>query len=313
MKNFKNNVEIRGYVYDFDKRLDVRQDRNGKMYIAGRVSIATDPDAYNIVPVEFFAYATYVDKKTGQEKPTATFEFLNALIAGDKRVYVKAGKDATCVRISANADVNDFVGRDGSMVSANRIRGSFIHEIPAQDIIDGKGCATFEIETLITSATEREVEDGDNFMVVKGYAFNYRKDFLPLTMYVRNPNGIAWVNDQDVSTKNPLLINLSGSINTNTVVRKTQVESAWGEAKEVTTTGKPFQTWDITWMSNMIMDYGDESTITAEEVKNGLVAREQSLAAIKARSTGAAYAAAPAAKPKPKADDFTFDDEELPF
>ena len=237
MKNFKNSVEIRGYVYDFDKRLSVREDRNGKKYVSGRIQIATDPDAYTSIPVDFFAYSSYTDKKTGEEKPTSTYEFLTALLNGDKPTYVKHGKEAVCVRISGDADVNDFVGRNGELVTANKVRGSFIHEIGNDEITSkNSGCANFDMEMLITSAAEREIEDGDNFMVVKGYAFNYRKNFLPMTMYIRNPNGIAWMNDQDISSKNPLLIALSGSITTNTVVKKTQVESAWGETKEVTTT-----------------------------------------------------------------------------
>ena len=315
MKSFKNAVNVRGYVYDY-KRLNVREDRNGKMYVSGELQIATDEDGFNIVPVEFFAYAVYTDKKTGQEKPTATFELLNGILAGDKKTYMQVGNEATRVRIDGSADVNDWVNRDGELVASNRIRGSFIHELGAGEPLDGG--AKFEMDALITSAVTREVDEGEPYMVVKGYTFNYRNDFLPVTMYVRNPNGINYIEDQDVSQKNPLLTPLSGEIVTNTTVKRKQVESAWGDTKEVVSTGKPFRTWDIGWMSMTPYVFGDEEVMTVQDVKAGLDAREERIQAQLARRNGAAFAPAakPAAKPTAKAapmNDSFDDDDEIPF
>lgn len=312
MKKFKNTMNVRGYVYDY-KRLNVREDRNGKVYISGELQIATDEDAYNIVPVEFFSYAAYTDKKTGQEKPTATFELLNALLSGDKKTYMQVGTEATRVRIDGSIDVNDWVNRDGELVASNRVRGSFIHELNANEPLNGG--AGFDTDVLLTSAVEREPEDGAPYMVVKGYTFNFRGDFLPITMYIRNPNGIAFMNDLDVSQKNPFLTSVSGSIVTNTTTRKKQIESAWGDVKEVVSTGKPFRTWEIDIMHTVSYQFGDEGVLTLEEVKAGLDAREQRIQEQLARRSGAAYAAAPqqTAKPAPaKVDNFD-DDEDIPF
>lgn len=317
LKSFKNAVNVRGYVYDY-KRLNVRDDRNGRTYISGELQIATDEDGFNIVPVEFFAYSTYVDKKTGQEKPTATFTLLGEILAGDKKTWMQVGNEATRVRIDGTADVNDWVNRDGELVASNRIRGSFIHELGAGESLDPG--ARFELDALITSAVTREVDEGDSYMVVKGYTFNYRNDFLPITMYIRNANGIAYMEDQDVSQKNPLLTPLSGEITTNTTVKRKQVESAWGDTKEVVSTGKPFRTWDIGWMSMTPFVFGDEEVMTVEDVKAGLDARENRIQEQLARRNGAAFAAAPAKKSTPKAapkvapavDDFE-DDDDIPF
>lgn len=322
-KNWVNDVHVEGYIFSIEEnggRNKLQKAETGPAsknpgtpYIRGVINVLTDDEGTNVVPV----YFSYVTETYSSGKPNETYKILSQIIeedaAGTLKTYEGCGSAARKVRIDGDVEINDFQGRDGEMIAAKRVRGSFVH-------FADSGCrpgATFETDMLISSTALREVEDGDDYMQLNGYVFNFRGDILPVTFSIEVPEGIKFFEDQDVSSANPLLINLWGDIKTTVVVNEQAVESAFG-APKVNTTTRSFRTWNVSGCSSEVMEFDDDSTITKAELKTKLEERAARVAAEKARveeyqksrGTQSAFgggAAAPAKAASPiAADDFPF-------
>jgi hypothetical protein len=189
VKDFKNTVYIEGYVFNaslFENVAGPNSKVPGQQYISGTVNIATDEEGLNIVAVRY----TYVVPTWKSGKENETFTILKSLIDGAPTVE-KNGKDAAVkLRIQGDVEVNDFMGRDGNMVEAKQIRGGFTHY--ANDGFRDKR-NNFETDMLITQTNIVEVEDGDDYMNISGYVFNYRHDFIPVTYTLTNQQGIKYL------------------------------------------------------------------------------------------------------------------------
>ena len=91
MMKLKNECHIEGYLYEhaLEKKVSGEKSKNpGTEFISGTVSIATDEDILNIVPVHF----TYVTALTASGKPNATFATLSNIIDG---TYDKTKRDVS--------------------------------------------------------------------------------------------------------------------------------------------------------------------------------------------------------------------------
>ena len=270
--NLNNSVHVEGYV--FSHSLQNRVSRKGVPFIMGDLNIATDDQGSNVVPVHF-TYVTETYAKSG--KPNQTYALLNSLIEDSSRTFESCGKDAMKVRVDGDVEVNDFVTREGEMASPKRIRGSFVHQM-TNSIAENP--ATFDVDMLIAAATEREVEDGDDYMNLRGYVFNFRGDLLPVDFNIRSKGGMLYFGNQDISNSSPLFTHIKGNIVSATIETRKEEESAFGEPI-VNVTTRNVRTWDVTWAAAEPYEFGDGGDMSKDELKQKLTERETYLAEVK--------------------------------
>lgn len=286
--NWVNNVHVEGYIFNIEENggrnklqkaeTGPNSKNPGTPYIRGVINVLTDSEGINVVPV----YFSYVTETYSSGKVNETYKVLSQIIdedaAGTLKTFENSGTGARKVRIDGDIEINDFCGRDGEMIAAKRVRGSFVHFSE-----NGfKPAATFDTDMLISNTVLREVEDGDDYLQLSGYVFNFRKEVLPVTFSIEIPEGIKYFEDQDISSANPLLINLWGDIKTTVVVSEQAVESAFGVPK-VNATTRSFRTWNVSGCSSEPMEFDDDATITKAELKTKLDERAARVAAEKAR------------------------------
>ena len=287
MKSMINRTHIEGSLYQHNLELKVTGENSknpGTEFISGNVEIATDNEGLNIVPVHF----TYVTALTSKGKPNATYNVLKAIIDGTHGSVMKDGKDgAAKFRIDSAIGLNEwFTDRNGTeeLVSVKRNEGGFVHVV-ADVNEDEKVRNTFELDMIITGTRIVEADperDLPEKLIVKGATFNFRNDLLPIELSVVNPHAINYFESLDASNSNPIFTKVKGRQVSETIVKRIEEESAFGESsiREVRDTRKDFV---ITWAQKEPYVWDDEQTITAAELKNCMSARETALAAMKAR------------------------------
>ena len=284
-KNFINNVHIEGRIFNhtLQKRITGEQSKNpGTEYIGGTINVATDEEGINIVPVRF-TYVTAFYSKSG--KPNDTYNVLGQIIDNGK-TWEKNGKDeAAQVRIDGDIEVNDFLGRDGNMVEAKGVRGSFIHFANGQYGLnaDENKRNTFNADMLIAATIPQEVENGQDYLNLRGYVFAYRNALVPVTFSIHNPAGIEYFEKCDISNENPLLTKVWGHIISTVQEIKEEIQSAFGTSS-VNVTTRTLRAWEIEGCAVEPYEWNDESTITIAEFKQLLEAREQVKAEAKKRA-----------------------------
>lgn len=270
---FENTVDVRGWI--FNHTLAKKVSKKGVEYIGGTINVATDKDAINVVPVNFM-YVTPTLGNTG--KPNSTYPFLEQII-NENNTYELNGSEATKIRITGNVECNDFVTREGDMASPKRVSGSFAH--PETGDIATVGCAKFKTDMLIEGYQEVEVENGDNYGRIRGYVFNFKKDFLPVEYTVRTAGGMKYFEQKNISVNEPMLTNVWGNIVCTTIENRTETENAFG-APTVNITTRTLRAWDVEGASIEPMDFGDEDYMTKEDVAEGKNNREQHLVEVRA-------------------------------
>lgn len=280
--SFINKVHIEGRVFNhtLQKKISGEQSKNpGTEFIRGQINVATDEEGINIVPVNF-AYVTEFYSKSG--KPNDTYKVLTQIMDEDKTWEKNGKEEAFQVRIDGDIEINDFPGRDGEMVAAKRVRGSFVHFANGQYALnaDENNRNTFEADMLIAATTMQEVEDGDDYMNLRGYVFAYRNALIPVTFSIHNPAGIEYFEKCDISNENPLLTKVWGNIISTTQEIRTETETAFGGA-QVDITTRTLRAWEITKSLAEPYVWDDESTLTLDEFKTLLDERAQTVAAAK--------------------------------
>jgi hypothetical protein len=305
-----NRTHIEGSLYQHDLELKVTGENSknpGTEFISGNVEIATDNEGLNIVPVHF----TYVTALTSKGKPNATYNVLKAIIDGTHGSVMKDGKDgAAKFRIDSAIGLNEFYAdRNGTeeLVSVKRNEGGFVHVV-ADVNEDEKVRNTFELDMIITGTRIVEADperDLPEKLIVKGATFNFRNDLLPIELSVVNPHAINYFESLDASNSNPIFTKVKGRQVSETIVKRIEEESAFGESsiREIRDTRKDFV---ITWAQKEPYVWDDEQTITAAELKNCMSARETALAAMKARQDEYKASKAGANKITPAAGGFNF-------
>lgn len=277
-----NEVLIEGYVFSvggsgklYEGTTGPESKRPNTDYISGTLNIATDEEGINVIPVRF----NFVTEKWASGKDNDTWKVLKEVINTGK-TWEQVGKDdAIKVRLQCNVGVNDFMGRDGEMVEAKSIDCSFAHF--ANNGFNTK-TNDFKIDMVIAETVEQEVEDGDNYLNLRGYAFNFRNDIIPVTLAVKDKGGIKYFEDADISNANPMVTQIWGKIVSTTQNIEHEVESAWG-APQVEYTTRTLRAWEVVGCSPEPMEWDDESTITVAEFKECLANREVQKAEAKAR------------------------------
>ena len=270
-EKWKNNVNVQGFV--FSHTLTARISKAGVPFINGEIQVATDESGTNVVPVHF----SYVSETYGKSgKPNATYGVLQEIIENGK-TFEEVGPEATKVRISGNVEVNDFYTREGELASPKRIGGSFVHTMTG-GISDNP--ANFDVDMVITNVAEREVEDAQNYVELKGYVFNFRNDILPVSFTIRSQAGMDYFLNADISSKNPMVTELQGEIISTVIKSETEIEGAFGEPM-IKTTSRTLRAWDVTWASAEPAEFDDEAVITRADVKKALAKREEDLIEVK--------------------------------
>lgn len=288
MRKTINSTHIEGWLYQHSLSLKVTGERSknpGTQFINGNIDIATDDKMTNIVTVHF-SYVTPTYTKSGS--PNQTFNALQNIINGVTCNVIEHGVDrAAKVRIDSQVGLNEFWSvrnnPEGEVVSQIRNEGGFLHVV--QTIAAAEGLRdTFKTDMIVTG-TRRIEADADRGreekVEVKGYIFDFRNALLPVTYYVYG-GGMDHFENLDASVNTPVFICVNGHqvSKTVTTVQKNE-NSGWGEtfAQEVTSTQREFV---ITGALDPY-DWDDESTITAQEYKEALQARELTIAEIKTR------------------------------
>lgn len=278
-ESYINDVELRGYVFshNLQERESNSERTKGQKYISGILNVATDDEAINVVPVNFF-----VQELTRKGTVNATYTNLKQIIDSGM-TFEQHGKEANRVRVSGSIDVNDFYNREGNLVTGKRVRGSFLHFLNANEQI-GDNPAYFEAEVLLQAAIERETNEGDEYLSLQGFAFNYRKQPLPVTFSISSEAGMNFFQGEDVSASNPYFGKVWGKIVSNVVVTESAADDsnvAFG-APVVKPTTRTYRTWEVVGANtNLGLD---ESTVTQEELEAGLAERQAALAELKART-----------------------------
>ena len=288
MKKMVNNTHIEGALYQHDLALKVTGENSknpGTEFISGNIEIATDDAGINIVPVHF----TYVTATTAKGSANATFNVLKNIIDGVYKTVMTDGADnATMLRIDSAIGLNEFyTDRTGKeeLVSVKRNEGGFVHVTPTI-ADDEKTRNTFECDIIISNVihVEGDEEKGTtDKATVKGVIFNFRNDLMPVEFSVTNPKAMAYFEDLGASNSNPIFTKIKGRQISESIVRRVEEESAFGEPsiKEYKSTKKDFV---ITWAMAEPYVWDDDSTITARELTEALAAREIALAEMKRRS-----------------------------
>ena len=279
-ETYTNAVNVRGYVFSHTLQERDSTRNPGDKVIMGLVNIATDDDAVNVVPVNF-----YVAEKTKKGTVNSTFTNLKQIL-NENKTFEELGTDAARVRVTGTIDVNDFYGRDGQLVTGKRVRGSFLHFLNANEVIssDKMPATSFEADVLLQAAMERESNDGSEYVSLQGFAFNYRGDVLPVTFSVQSEGGKNFFLGEDISAANPYFGKVWGNIKSTVVVSEQEEDSAktaFG-APQVRETTRTFRTWEVVGAN--VNEGMNEDTVTQEELAQKMNERNARLADLAART-----------------------------
>ena len=194
-------------------------------------------------------------------------------------------ENATMLRIDSAIGLNEFYDRNDQFVSIKRNEGGFVHVTPTI-AEDERTRNTFDCDIIINNVThiEGDEEKGTtDKAVVKGVIFNFRNDVMPVEFSATNPKAMDYFEGLGASNSNPIFTRIKGRQISESIVRRVEEESAFGEPsiKEYKSTKKDFV---ITWAMPEPYVWDDDSTITARELTEALAAREVTLAEIKRRN-----------------------------
>jgi len=301
-KAFTNREFVEGRLYQHNLVMKTVQNKEsanyGKEFISGTIDVATDEDGLNVIPVHF----TYVTEMTSKGNINSTFTNLKNIINGAK-TWVTDGKDSALkIRCNTALGLNDFYTQDGELVSAKRNEGGFVSTV--KDLVPENERNNFDCDIVITSVTRVEAnpEAGveKDFIKIKGGVFDFRAALLPVEFVCRMEDGMGYFESLDASPSNPIFTEVKGQIVSNTIKREIEEESAFGAASVKTVT-RTVREWQVTWARPTEYDFGEEDTITAEELKKAMQDREVYLANVK-KNHDDYVASRNAAKPVDNAD-----------
>lgn len=293
-KKMINRVSLEGVLYqhNLEERLTGATSKHpGTQYISGTIDVATDNAMKNIVQVHY----TYVTPTTKNGKENASYKTLKDIIDGKVGVYTDPAvmEKAAKVRIDTVIGLNEFYSnRSGSeeLVSVPRCEGGFIHFTSSINE-DEKQRSTFEEDVVIVKVTPKDavVDENDGTVItpekddIDARIFNFRNEILPVHFTVTSKGAMNYFEGLGASSKNPIFTKVRGQVIAQQLVRKIAEESAFGDAsvREVRTTNKEYL---ITWAAMDPYPFGEEDTITMEDLVKAGQDRDLMLAGVKKRN-----------------------------
>ena len=300
MRKNHNTETIEGYLYHMNLTKKTVQNKNsenfGKEFIQGEVSVATDDAGLNVIPVHY----SYVVPTTKQGKDNVTYQHLLRLIESGK-TYTQYGKDeATKVKLSPSAAVNDFYPKGQTeVVSQQRNEGGFASII---NDLDPEGSRNkFAIDALLVGFERVEPDEEKNiteeYGKITAYIFNFKNDIMPFNFVVKSQAGMDYFEGLGFSKSNPVYTQVWGQITNTTIKTSKVVESAFGEPT-VDETERHIREWVVSGAKPEPYEIGGED-ITVDEINKALQDRQVYLADVLSKSqefyASKGDAAAPAA------------------
>lgn len=287
MKKMINETHVEGLLYDhkLTKKVAGSNAKNpGVEFINGTVDIATDNENMNVVTVHF----SYVTPVTSKGKANATFNALNSVIENNQSVVNVGAENAISVRVDSAIGLNEFYSdRNGKdeLVSVKRNEGGFFHIATDALLDDENARSKWKADMIITKVREIEADPEKNTKaraVISGYVFDFKNALLPVEFVAKTKSAMDYFLGLECSAVEPIFSCVWGTQLSQTVVRTTTEESAFGEAA-VNQTKSTVREFVITGAAKEPYAFDDEDTITAKELKAALAEREITKADIKKR------------------------------
>lgn len=278
MRQTVNNAKVIGKLYSMN--LEQKTSSQGKPYVTGRISIATDSSCVNVVTINF----GYVGTHNSKGAENRNFKALLNLKATGRAASDVGYDNATCLSVSSISLSNNeyYSNRTGEweLVEMQRLDGafSFINEITNDRLekTPEDSRATFESDMLFTNfkrvdpTSQEEIPYG----VLKGYGFTFGGVLIPLELTIEDPNGLRYFEMQQISEATPMFTNVWGQLKNATKVTKKVTNSAFGVQK-VDVSTKYEDKWLVVGAAQNRYTAVD---LSPEEIKTKISEREVSLA-----------------------------------
>lgn len=283
MRKNINSVHVEGRLYQHELALktvkNTESENFGKEFIQGKIEIAIDDAGLQVVPVEF----TYVGPKTSKGNENKTFTVLSKLLNSGKTVVENGMQEATMVSVNTAFALNDFPVEGGTMVSQMILQGGFVDIVTElKPILEER--AKFDLDVVLTGTRRVEADPekmiDEDYLELRGAAFNFKGDLLPLTLTTKSLDGINFFENQEISNAAPLYTELKGILDYREKVQEIPVEGAFG-GPSVDYKRRKVKDWVVNWARKVPYDFGDEQVMTAEDLIKASQNREIYLAEIK--------------------------------
>lgn len=286
-KNMVNEAFVAGYIYSHklaEKVTGPDSKAPGTPFIQGTLNIATDEACMNVVSI-YYSYVTPTTKAGGANN---TYNVLKNIIDGKlKTVMDNDRENAAMVRCDTSVELNDWFDsrNNDALVSTKRLTGGFIHV--ATELPDEDKRATFKVDIVITNVREQEVDEEKGTSakaIIKGAVFNFRKALLPMEFSATEEKGaMSYFLGLGASNSNPIFTQIWGNIISQTIVKITTEESAFGDAL-VKETRSSYKDYVVTGAKVDGYEWDTEESILASEMADAIAEREVYLAAEKQRT-----------------------------
>lgn len=306
MKKMINRSTISGYLFDHSlvvKTVERQDSENyGMSFIRGRLNLVVDEKGLNVVTIEYDWVPEIWKKKNSKN---VNFDELKKII--DSGVtWTQAGKDATkiqCERVKL--DVNDFVNKEGELISAQRLSGGWVSIV--QEF--GPSRNDIEVDMLMTQATRVEANpdrETEEYMRLKGCTFDdFNERIYPCEFIVKG-EGMDFFESLEISAKNPYFTKVFATMNNITTRIEKVEESAFGP-DIVTSYDKKTKEWLLVKVPKVPYDYGDENVLTKEDVNKAIEDRELYLAGVRKNNEDWKARQGKATQAPPKTEDIAHD------
>lgn len=282
MKKNSNVMNIEGKVYQCKLEAKTTGETSkapGTPYIRGTVDIATDSTQDNIVQVHY----TYVAPTYPSGKANPNYAPLKQIMESNKTIMNVGYDNAISVRLNPSYAVNDWIKEGSDTITSTPMNeGGFVSIVPENSLVPENDIKRnrFEMDIVISGVEEVVPEEGDPYVKVKGVAFSFRNEVLPVTLTVRNADGGRYFLNLGADASNPVYTRVWGKIVNVTVKTEKAIESAFGEAT-VDTVIRKTKEYVITGANPVPYEFDTDETITAGELQKALQDREIHLAEVK--------------------------------
>lgn len=288
-KSFMNSNKIEGYLYEAKLNKKVSGENSkapGTTFINGEISIATNEDCTNIIPIHF----SYVTAVTSTGKTNPCFNILSSIVDGAYKSIMTDGKEnAVKLALNASIEVNDFyTERNGTeeLVSSKRNEGGFLTSVVNELNQNEDLRCRFDVDMIINNVSHKDGDEERGYpdkAILKGYIFNFQKAILPIELTVIDPAAINYFENYGISDKEPLFTELRGYQVSTTVIERKEEESAFG-GKSIIEVPHSRKEYVVDWAKSEPYLWDDESTIEVKDIQEMQAARETYLATVKQRN-----------------------------
>lgn len=286
--SFVNKAYVEGYVYEFDleKRVTGKDSTvPNTEYIKGSVTVATDEKIMNTVTVNFI----FVTKTFKSGATNSTFTFLEDLINGKHKSIMNSSKEeAVKVKVDTAIAVNDFYPKEGNKISERlvsdvRYEGGFIHPIAGFDKEESKR-STFKTDVVLSTIGVNETEDGEatDSATLKGFAFNFRDELIPIKFEVNGKGAIDYFENL-LAEGDLVYTSVWGSYVVQHSENKKVTKSAFGE-DHVDYSEKVQKKFIVTGASEELPEWPNEDVEVIDFMKAKMAERNTMLATKKAEA-----------------------------